>query len=78
MARDDGQRRIFLGTNRWPALPYPPKRCAPLIAESAKDQLVVVRPERRQALLAHLMIETDAMTPNGGDTVTFVADRQRP
>jgi hypothetical protein len=46
-----------------------------LIAES---QLAVVRPERRQALLAHLMIEADAMTPNGGDTVAFVADRQRP
>ncbi|WP_165576261.1 replication endonuclease [Aeromonas bestiarum] len=45
-----------------------------LIAESAKEQLTAVRPEQRHALLTHLMTEADAMTPNGGDTVAFVAD----
>ncbi len=46
-----------------------------LIAESTRARLVDVRPEHREALLTHLMAKADAMTPNGGDTVAFVADR---
>ncbi|ELO1555127.1 replication endonuclease [Aeromonas hydrophila] len=46
-----------------------------LIAESTRARLADVRPEHREALLTHLMAKADAMTPNGGDTVAFVADR---
>ncbi|MGL6551633.1 hypothetical protein ACSZN3_22615, partial [Aeromonas hydrophila] len=46
-----------------------------LIAEKTKIRLADVRPESRQALLTHLIAKADAMTPNGGDTVAFVADR---
>ncbi|MEJ6103745.1 replication endonuclease [Aeromonas salmonicida] len=46
-----------------------------VIAEATKARLADVRPEARQALLTHLIAKADAMTPNGGDTVAFVADR---
>ena len=46
-----------------------------MIAESTKARLADVRPEHREVLLTHLMVKADAMTPNGGDTVAFVADR---
>ncbi|WP_346815419.1 replication endonuclease [Aeromonas hydrophila] len=46
-----------------------------LIAESTRARLADIRPEHREALLTHLMAKADAMTPNGGDTVAFVADR---
>lgn len=46
-----------------------------VIAEATKARLADVSPESRQALLTHLMAKADAMTPNGGDTVAFVADR---
>ncbi|CAH4024997.1 hypothetical protein AI2617V1_5042 (plasmid) [Serratia marcescens] len=47
-----------------------------MIAEATRARLADVRPEHREALLTHLMAKADAMTPNGGDTVAFVADRQ--
>lgn len=46
-----------------------------LIAERSRTRLADVRPEHREVLLTHLMNKADAMTPNGGDTVAFVADR---
>lgn len=46
-----------------------------LIAESTRARLADVHPEHREALLTHLMTKADAMTPGGGDTVAFVADR---
>lgn len=46
-----------------------------LIAETTKTRLADVRPEHREELLTHLMNKADAMTPGGGDTVAFVADR---
>lgn len=46
-----------------------------VIAKATKARLADVRPEARQALLTHLMVKADAMTPNGGDTVAFVAER---
>ncbi|MGL6404336.1 replication endonuclease [Aeromonas hydrophila] len=46
-----------------------------LIAERTKTRLADVRPEHREVLLTHLMNKADAMTPGGGDTVAFVADR---
>ncbi|WP_232302059.1 hypothetical protein, partial [Aeromonas rivuli] len=46
-----------------------------LIAESTRGRLADVRPEHREVLLTHLMAKADAMTPSGGDTVAFVADR---
>ncbi|WP_065475610.1 replication endonuclease [Aeromonas hydrophila] len=46
-----------------------------MIAEATRTRLADVRPEHREALLTHLMAKADAMTPNGGDTVAFVADR---
>ena len=46
-----------------------------LIAEAARTRLADVRPEHREVLLTHLMAKADAMTPGGGDTVAFVADR---
>ncbi|ORJ17022.1 hypothetical protein A7D03_10565 [Aeromonas salmonicida] len=46
-----------------------------LIAKSTRERLADVRPEHREVLLTHLMAKADAMTPGGGDTVAFVADR---
>ncbi|MGL6349991.1 MAG: hypothetical protein ACRC2U_09145, partial [Aeromonas sp.] len=46
-----------------------------LIAETTRTRLANVRPEHREALLTHLMAAADALAPNGGDTVAFVADR---
>lgn len=46
-----------------------------LIAEATRTRLADVRPEHREVLLTNLMNKADAMTPNGGDTVAFVADR---
>ncbi|HEA3200089.1 TPA: replication endonuclease [Aeromonas veronii] len=46
-----------------------------LIAESTRARLADVHPEHREVLLTHLMAKADAMTPGGGDTVAFVADR---
>jgi hypothetical protein len=46
-----------------------------LIAETTKTRLADVRPEHREVMLTHLMNKADAMTPGGGDTVAFVADR---
>ncbi|KHA56787.1 hypothetical protein NM74_09555 [Aeromonas hydrophila] len=46
-----------------------------LIAETTRARLADVRPEHREALLTHLMDKADAMTPGGGDTVAFAADR---
>ncbi|OZG42982.1 hypothetical protein CAK78_04885 [Aeromonas sp. A35_P] len=46
-----------------------------LIAEATRTRLANVRPDHREVLLTHLMNKADAMTPNGGDTVAFVADR---
>ncbi len=46
-----------------------------LIAETTKTRLADVRPEHREVMLTHLMAKADAMTPGGGDTVAFVADR---
>ncbi|MGN5067702.1 replication endonuclease [Aeromonas hydrophila] len=45
------------------------------IMDVTKARLTDVRPEHREALLTHLMAKADAMTPGGGDTVAFVADR---
>ncbi|PHS82486.1 hypothetical protein AAW02_22525 [Aeromonas dhakensis] len=45
-----------------------------LIAETTRARLADVRPEHRETLLTHLMANADAMTPNGGDIVAFVAD----
>lgn len=45
------------------------------IMDVTKAHLTDVRPEHREALLTHLMAKADAMTPGGGDTVAFVADR---
>ncbi len=46
-----------------------------LIAETTRARLADARPEHREALITHLMNKADAMTPDGGDTVAFVADR---
>ncbi|ATY79665.1 hypothetical protein CVS42_01645 [Aeromonas veronii] len=46
-----------------------------LIAEATRIRLANVHPEHREVLLTHLMAKADAMTPNGGDTVAFIADR---
>ncbi|TNI18336.1 replication endonuclease [Aeromonas dhakensis] len=46
-----------------------------LIAETTRTRLANVRPEHREVLITHLMAKADAMTPGGGDTVAFVADR---
>ena len=46
-----------------------------VIAEATKARLADVCSESRQALLTDLMAKADAMTPNGGNTVAFVADR---
>ncbi|MGL6348518.1 MAG: replication endonuclease [Aeromonas sp.] len=46
-----------------------------LIAESAKAKLAAVHPTKRPALITYLMTAADAITPGGGDTVAFVADR---
>jgi hypothetical protein len=45
-----------------------------LIAETTRTRLADVRPEHREVILTHLMNKADAMTPDGGDTVAFVAD----
>lgn len=45
-----------------------------LIAESTRARLADVHPEHREVLLTHLMAKADAMTPNGGDIVAFVAN----
>ncbi|WP_413795962.1 replication endonuclease [Aeromonas dhakensis] len=45
-----------------------------LIAETTRTRLSNARPEHREALITHLMVKADAMTPGGGDTVAFVAD----
>ncbi|MGL6369400.1 replication endonuclease [Aeromonas hydrophila] len=46
-----------------------------LIAETTRTRLANVRPEHREALITHLMAAADALAPNSGNTVAFVADR---
>jgi hypothetical protein len=48
------------------------------IIDVTQARLADVHPEHREALLTHLMDKADAVIPDGGDIVAFVADRLRP
>ncbi|WP_421179308.1 replication endonuclease [Aeromonas enteropelogenes] len=48
------------------------------IIDVTQARLADVHPEHREALLTHLMDKADAVIPNGGDIVAFVADRLLP
>ncbi|RKJ84386.1 replication endonuclease [Aeromonas veronii] len=68
---------FFGGSDGW-RLPTGGQDIHRTIVEATKASLTGIRPDHREALVTHLMDRADAVTPNGGDIVAFVADRLMP